>query len=314
MPKITKRLIDNLEPSDSAYIVWDDRLRGFGARVNPNGRITFILKYRVGGGRSGTVRKPSIGIHGKVTADQARRVAGEWLSEVTRGGDPGGERQADTVATLCERYMGEHAAVYKRPSSQVEDRRLIEKRILPALGTMKVTAVTATDVRRLHQRLRNTPYEANRMLSVLSTMMKFAEGDDWKYRPRGSNPCTGIKRFKERKRERYLSAEELARLGDTLSQALREGTENPNVIACIRLLILTGARLGEILTLRWGYVDFKGAALNLPESKTGEKVIQLNAPALELLQGMQPDPSGWVIPGKKEGTHLCSATEIFSRP
>ena len=159
IPKLTKRLIDSLNPRATDYVVWDADVKGFGARVRPSGRITYILKYRVRGGRGGVVRKPAIGRHGAVTVDQARAIARQWLAEVARGGDPsaqrGEARAGPTVAALAERYLREHAEPYKKPSSVAEDRRLIEKRINPAFGMKKAQAVSRADVARLHGGLRS---------------------------------------------------------------------------------------------------------------------------------------------------------------
>ena len=95
MPRLPKRLIDSLKPKDRGYVVWDSDVKGFGGRVRPSGRITYILKYRVGGGRSGIARKPAIGARGSITADQARAIARGWLAEVARGGDRGSQPRGD---------------------------------------------------------------------------------------------------------------------------------------------------------------------------------------------------------------------------
>lgn len=316
MPRLTKRLIDSLKPRDRDYVVWDSDVKGFGARVRPSGKITYVLKYRVGGGRSGTIRKPAIGTHGSITADQARAIARQWLAEVARGGDPSGQRQerrrGPTVASLCERYLREHAEPYKRPSSVIEDRRLIEKRVVPALGQKQVHAITRDDVSRLHGGLRSTPYEGNRVLALVSKMLNLAE--QWGLRPDGSNPCRHVKKFREAKRERFLSIDELARLGEALARAERDNAEVSSAIAAIRLLLFTGCRLSEILTLRWNEVDLANARLRLTESKTGPKVIHLSAPALEVLASIpRHDDNAFVVAGRKPGTHLVNLRKSWYR-
>ena len=316
MPKLTKRLIDSLKPRPTDYVVWDADAKGFGARVRPSGRITYLLKYRVRGGRGGVVRKPAIGKHGAITVDQARAIAREWLAEVARGGDPsaqrGEARAGPTVAELAERYLLEHAEPYKRPSSVAEDRRLIEKRINPALGTKKVQAVSRTDVARLHSGLRSTPYEGNRTLALVSKMMALAEA--WGHRPDASNPCRHITKFPEAKRERFLSADEIGRLGDVLARAEHEGTESKAAVAAVRLLAVTGCRRGEILTLEWEHVDFENGCLRLAQSKTGPKIVYLAPAALEILQAIEhQDGNPFVIVGAKPGTHLVNLTKPWAR-
>ncbi len=316
MARLTKRRIDALKPREREYVVWDGELPGFGARVRPSGKVSYILKYRVGGGRTGTVRKPTIGAHGVITVDQARTIARDWLGEVADGGDPAARRrdqgQAPTIADLCDRYLVEHAEPHKKPSSVAEDRRLITKRIKPALGQKKVESLTRADVTRFHNGMRATPYEGNRALALLSKMINLAE--DWDLRPDASNPCRHAKRFRESKRERFLLDDELARLGDALAAAERDGTEGKSAIAAIRLLLFTGARLSEILTLRWSEVDFESACLRLEESKTGKKVIHLPAPALEVLSTIpRVEKNPYVIVGRKPGRHLVNLSGLWKR-
>src|SRR5262249_49084455 len=149
------------------------------------------------------------------------------------------------------------------------------------------------------------PYQANRCLAVLSKMMNLAEA--WGLRSDGSNPCRHVKKYREYKRERYLTPDELRRLGAVLADPTTKATESPFAIAAIGLLVLTGARLTEILTLRWEYVDLDHEVLRLPDSKTGAKSIYLNAAAITLLRTMprmQDNPH--VIAGKKDGARLVN--------
>ena len=163
--------------------------------------------------------------------------------------------------------------------------------------------MTRADVARLHHEFRDTPYQSNRNLEIVSKMFNLAEM--WGLRPDGSNPCRHVKKYKEEKRERYLSVDELGRLGKVLRECEQEGVESASTINLIRLLMLTGCRLSEIQTLKWENVDFENRALHLPDSKTGVKTVHLGPPALKVLIGIERiEGNPWVITGKLENTHL----------
>jgi len=305
--KLTKRAVEKHQPGERDIILWDTDLKGFACKITPKGRRVYSVYYRTHDGRQ---RRPAIGAHGAVTCEQAREIARQWLAEVAAGGDPSAERQsqknAPTISDLADRYLAEHAEPHKRASSTAHDRRMINRHILPALRKRKVAEVARADVLKLHHSLREAPYEANRTLALISKMMNLAEA--WGLRLDGTNPCRHVKRYAEKKRERFLTGAELARLGEALSEAERTQEVTASVIAAIRLLLMTGCRLNEILTLRWDDLDMEGQCLRLPETKTGAKVVQLSAPALEVLSKIERrDDNPYVIVGKKLGSHLVNA-------
>ena len=314
--RLTKRYIDSLAPQVEDYFAWDRDIPGFGVCVRKSGRKSYILKYRVGSGRGAKVRKPTIGVHGAITVDEARRVAKDWLAEARLGGDPSGARRAEARATdvseLCQKYLVEHAYVYKKPSSVRHDERMIEKVVKPSLGRFAITAVSRDEIAKLHTRLMPKPYEANRVLSLLSKMFNLAEV--WGMRPDGSNPCRHVRKYKEEKRRRFLSETEFARLGAALELASagelrtsRGARISEFAIAAVRLLLLTGARRGEILGLRWFEVNFDDSRIELAESKTGAKFIYLPPAAIEVLRNLprlQDNPH--VIVGGKVGSPLVN--------
>jgi integrase len=312
MPKLTKRVVDKISANGPEAFYWDDELPGFGLRVKPSGRRSYLVQYRA----KGRTRRFTLGPHGVLTAKQARERARKLLASVRDGGDPSAERkharQAETVAELGKRYLETHAENHKKPGSLYNDRLFLKAFIGPVLGTRKVADVTTADVQRLHANLHKTPYQANRVLALLSTIFNLAE--KWGLRPNNSNPCRHIQRYHEKKRQRFLSAAELAELGKVLAEVERERVEWHSVVPAIRLLIFTGARLSEILTLRWEWVDLERCCLNLPDSKTGEKAIHLNAPALKVLANIERDPENpHVIRGRVTGACLVNLKDPWGR-
>jgi len=298
--KITKRLVEDLTAEAGRELwVWDSELPGFGVRVKATGVKAYVIQYRNLHRQS---RKLTLGRHGVLAPEEARRLARQTLAAIERGEDPVKDRQAHrdaiTVAELAERFDDEHISIRLKPSTAREYRRNLCRFILPALGKVKVADVTRADIARFHHGLRHIPYQANRNLEVVSKMFNLAEL--WGLRPDGSNPRRHIRKYPEEKRERYLSPAELAALGEALSRAEQEGVEDLFAIAAIRLLIFTGCRLNEIMTLRWEYFDMAGRCLSLPDSKTGARMVHLGAPALEVLAGIERRPDNpWVICGKK---------------
>jgi integrase len=312
MPKITKRLVEAAEVREKDYIICDDELRGFAVRVLPSGKRYYIVQYRIGT----RYRRMSLGQHGVLTSEKARTKAFQLLAAVKDGKDPAGDRRegrkALTVAELAQRFDREHIAVRLKPGTAGEYRRNLRRFILPAIGRLKVADVTKADIARFHHELRHIPYQANRNLEVISKMFNLAEL--WGLRPDGSNPRRHIRKYPEEKRERYLSPAELAALGEALSLAEQEGVEDPYAIAAIRLLIFTGCRLNEIMTLKWDFVDFEARCLRLPDSKTGARVIHLGAPALHVLSRLERQTGNpWVICGRKAGTRRTDLQPPWQR-
>lgn len=335
--KLTKRVVDALKPGAREYFVWDAELKGFGVRVKPTGRKAWLIQYRTEGGRTRrlTLKEP-------LTAAKARARAKIELGRVACGADPSAERKearrrkriGETLAELAESWL-EHAGQaeeleteddlgirakkrrrhgHKTERGRREAARIVRRHIIPKLGRLSVADVTLEQVEAFHRDLGSTPIEANRALGRLSAIMSFAERTG--LRPVGSNPCRHVDRYEETKRRRYLSAAELQRLGQTLAICEEEGPESPAVVTAIRLLALTGARMSEILTLRWEWVDWKSRLLRLPVSKTGEKDIALGPAALEVLQTARShaeEDNPYVIPGGKKGHHLVDLERPWRR-
>jgi integrase len=294
--RLSKTGVEAIEPGVTDVYAWDDRVAGFGVKVTPKGTRIYLMKYRIGGAQRWLV----LGRHGEITAEEARTKAVRLRGAIANREDPARRRDeraaAPTVDKLADRYLEEYAEPHKRPRSVEEDRRNLKLHVRPELGQLKANAVTRQDVLKLHHQMRSTPGAANRVQALLSKMFGLAE--EWGMRPEGSNPCRRIKHFEEKSRERFLSTDELQRLGKALYEAAQDG-EHPSGINIIRLLLLTGCRLSEILTLEWSFMDFERSCLRLPDSKTGAKVVRLGAPALDLIAGLPRYVSPFVFPAAR---------------
>ncbi len=311
--KLTKRIIEAEKPQAKDVFLWDNELKGFCCKITPTGKRAYLLYYRT---KEGQQRKPKLGDHGAITCEQARVIATKILGEVAAGKDPSQnkreEQQAPTMGMLCERYLKEYANIRKKQGSVENDKRFIATYILPTFGTKKVTALTRADVIKLHHKLSDTPYNANRLLACLSKMMNLAE--KWGWRPDGTNPCRHVEKYKETKRERFLSQQELLTLAEVLVALEAEGRELPAVLYAIRLLILTGCRRNEVLTLKRSYMDWEKGVINLPDSKTGKKTIFLSPVALELIQSIPVQENNpYLIMGAKTGNHLVNLEKPWRR-
>lgn len=312
MPKLTKRIVEAAEVKASEYFLWDDEVPGFGLRVLPSGRKGFIVQYRAGR----RPRRISLGPSTVLTCEQARTRAITIIAAVRNGDDPAARRDADrqaiTVAELAERFDREHIALRLKESTAKSYRRYLERHILPALGRLRVTEVTRADIAQFHHDLRHIRYDANRCLEVISKMFNLAEV--WGLRPDGTNPRRHIKKYPEERRERFLSVGELRRLGEVLREMEHENVELPSAIAAVRLLMLTGCRLGEVMRLKWEYVDIAGRVLRLPDSKTGSKIVHLGQPALDVLAAIERiEDNPWVIAGTLPGAPLYDLQPFWQR-
>ena len=304
--KLTKRAIDELLPDNTRgrYHVWDDQLPGFGVRVSPSGEKRYVLKYRTnGGGRNAPQKWLTIGAHGVLTPDQARDEAKKLLGAVATGIDPQSDkitlREAPKMEDLWARFEGEQLGM-KKTSTARDYKRCWTEEISPTLSKKLIAEISRSDIDRMHKKRKDTPYAANRMLALLSRLFSLAERWDW--RAQGTNPCKHIDRFPEESRERFLKLEELTAIGSAMEQLQSEGKITGNVVAAIQLLLLTGARLNEVLTAKWEWVDFDKGIIALPDSKTGKKPLFLSAASLAILKRLlanRIDPENpFILPGR----------------
>jgi integrase len=324
MPKLTKRYVEGLRAGAIDQVIFDEDLPGFGLRLFKSGKRSYVVQYRNTQGRS---RRMTLGLHGKITAEEARLRAHRVFAKVRDGADPVAARlaylEAPTVDALLDRYLAEHVERRNRPATRSEIRRLVDRHMRPALGKLKAEGVTRQDITKLHRILAKTPRQANLVLAYCSKAFSLAE--EWGMRAEGSNPCLRITRNPESHRERYLTSDELARLSATLRMAETIGlpwvlnekcakvkhlakpekrrTLCPRVItAAIELLAFTGCRLSEVLKLRWEYVDLQEGVLVLLETKTGKwQTVLLNEPARRILKELnKTKASEWVLPSQHD--------------
>ena len=322
--RVTKTVVDRLPASG---VVWDTDVRGFGVR-RQQGDASYVLKVRVGTQQ----RFLTIGRHGAPwTPETARREARRLLGEIAAGRDPADARSArkhsPNFNEFADRYVAEHVLVSKKPRSAAEDRRNLARHILPAFGRRLITEITSADVTKFQASKSATPIAANRCLALMSHMFNMAER--WGLRPRRSNPCEHVAKYPERGRERMLSPQELARLGSALATAAagypgginldhppfrRDFPEDWRAIAVVKLLIFTGARLSEVLGLRWDQVDLQRGIARLRDSKTGSKTIYLTEPAVEVLRAVPRfDNLPFVLSGDRDGTHYSGVQKAWRR-
>jgi len=326
----------------SRSVVWDEQLTGFGVRLTRSGGKVFVVRYRIPGlGRRGNQRWITLGDATAITLEQARRLAQRTLADVAHGRDPAGDRRqrrdALTVEEFGDVYLSDVAA-HRRPYTAYEYRRLFKKHVLPRMGTKRVEEVAASDVRKLHVSLRETPVVANRVRRLLRAFFTFAEREG--LRPRYSNPARDVREYAEKSRERFLTSEEIARLGRALAQAEHDGLPpapqhrkirksaatahrpgnasapkraNPDAVSALRLLLYSGCRESEILGLRWSEVDFASGFLRLDQTKTGRSVRPLNAQARAILNELpRQEGSPYVFPSPtKHGAPLKEIKRLW---
>jgi integrase len=278
--KLSKRTIDAAKPSEARYVLWDTELKGFGVRVESSGLKSFLVRYRHLGRR----RFLSLGRFGEITPEQARLLAQKALSKVREGADPADERSRDreaiTVKKLVERFLADHVEEKRKSKTATHYRSVLEGYLVPKYGSKKAQELSRADMAKLHLEIKHAPYQANRLLAVVASMYSF--GDKHGLTPEDFNPAKKIERFPETRRERFLNTDELQKLG----QAFRELDESGRfgtAISALMFLLLTGARLNEVLKLKWSYVDLERGLLLLLDSKTGKKAITLNSASAAIL-------------------------------
>ena len=308
---LSNRTVEKLKVEKDT-VFWDRELTGFGVRVYPSGGKVYLAQARGPGGP----KRVTVGRHGVIGAEQARQKAAQIIVRVKAGEEPVPESLSvrlsggPTVGELARRFLEEHVAVRYKPSAMKSTRTAVNRHIVPALGELPLEAVSRARVMELHDELYETPSMANMVVRTLSLMYRLAEG--WGLVPEGCNPCRLAVRFPERKRERFLTDGEFTRLGQVLDEVETRGGASGSAVTALRLLMLTGCRKNEILTLRWADVALDEKELRLPDAKTGARVVSLSPSVVKLLSGLpRMEGNPWVIPGRKPVTHMSNLDDAW---
>jgi integrase len=330
--KLTKRSVEGLEASGDARLVfYDTEITGLCVRVSCNSRA-FYYVYRAEKGRGAAPKWLRLGTFPTMTVETARQKAKAMAAAVQLGGDPAQElkerKLAESMKALLHKFFDEHVSKLKK-SSEHSYTNLVEKFVIPPIGKMKVEDIQFSHIAKLHSSMNKTPYNANRTIAILSKFFNWCELHG--YRERNSNPVKGITRYKEYKRQEFMGEYELSLLGKAISDMEKTwydrqdkkirrqkgesvDTITPQSAAAIRLLMFTGARLGEILSLEWDNLNLEKGVARLQDSKTGFKILKLPTPAVAILDSL-PKISHWVFPATSASGHQvdlkCAWTHVL---
>jgi len=316
--KFTKKNLEAIEPTNKRQVFFDDDMKSLAIRVSDAGKISFYFTYYKKG--EGQKRHwQFMGAYPKMTPEIARGQAQKLSHDVAMGVDliqkARDEKEAKTgrtIAAIIRLFQEIHVDVKLKSSTQRLYRTIINNYIIPQLGNKSVEEIAHKDISSLHHSLRESPYMANRVVAVCSVFFNWCEKNG--YRPRHSNPAEDIEKFKEKKRMEFLGAEEMKAIGEALAHLEMVGQVAPFPAAAIRLLLLTGARMSEILEMKWKYLDLESGRANLPDSKTGFKVLHLPAPAVDIFRNIPVlDENGYVFPSEESASgHLSSIRKPWS--
>lgn len=302
--RLTKTTVANAEPREREYVLWDNRVVGFGLRVRPSGARSFIFMYRTAGGRAGRTRKVTIKTdHPDLAYEEAKKFSARYHG----GGDPASDRadqkrearearRALTVGAVLDRFIADHAKENLAAKTAAEYERLVDRILKEHLGTTKIADLEPRAVAEMYHALRHTPTQAAQAVRVLSSAMSWAE--EFGLRPPGPNPAK-IRLKSSRRRTRLFSDTEVARLRASLAALEADGRVNATVALGLRLLFATGCRGGEICQLRWSNVDLDEGLARWPNSKTGFLEKPLTEEAERLLRDADRIVGvDWVCPSR----------------
>jgi len=333
MPKLTKRVVDAIRPDRSGKDVFrwdagDGALKGFGIRMKPSGAASYLVQYR---NKEGRTRRLVIGKVGTLTPDEARNLAGDALRAVARGSDPSAERHAVrgavTVSELCDLYRAETKGRIKA-STWCSDRSRIETHVKPLIGQFTVRSLTTADIERMKADIiagktaRPRKVEgrggiatggagvAARTLGMVVTILEYARKS---LKLIKENPARDVKKPPDRKQRRFLTVEEMAKIGQAIRESQAEGG-NATALAAIRLLLLTGLRRMECLALRRAWVDGRAGCIRFEDTKSGPQLRPIGREAVKLIEAQPAGEGGpWVFPASHGDGHMVGLPKVLAR-
>lgn len=312
--KLTKKTIEALEPKGTRYEVRDEELTGFSVRVGGTGEKSFYLTYRAGKGRAAPLKRLRIGTFPSMTVEQARQIVKQKLAQIAMGGDPAQEVKEEKASPffpeVMERFLKEHVDAKLKPSTQGLYRMIAQKHAIPSFRRLKAMEVSHRHVAKLHHDLQNTPYLANRCAAVLSKFFDWCEKNG--YRDRGTNPVRGLEKYREEKRLKFMESSELEALGEGIAKLEEQNAIDPPIGAALKVMLLTGARCSEILTLKWEYFSESKEKALLPDSKTGAKVLTIPPAAWEIISSL-PRINEYCFPGRWGRGHIVNVKDTWKR-
>jgi integrase len=325
MPKLTKRAIDDLvsRPGSSETYAWDSELKGFGVRLMPTGVASYFIKYRNAEGRQ---RKLTLARVGTLTPDEARARAKRKFGEIANGADPSAERhtmrKAITISELCDLYLAD-AAPRIKPSTLAMDASRIETHVKPLIGRHAVVALTSEDVARMQADIaagrsakprsgrggvaRGGKGVAARTVGMLGTILELAR----RRKIIRDNPVRDVSRLPEGKQRRFLSLDEIRLLGEVMRAAKGEPQTG---VAGIKLLLLTGCRRMEVLSLPWAWIDFNASCIRFGDTKVGAQIRPIGQAAVDLLATIRRrEGSPYVLPAERGDGHFIGLPRVLGR-
>lgn len=321
--RITKRSVENLAATGKRYEVRDDTITGFLVRVGAKGDKAFYFVYRAGKGRGAPLKRLHIGSFPSMTVEQARLIAKDKSAQAALGGDPAQEahaaRTALTISAAFDSFWLVHGPKIK-PKTLAGYQGIARQCILPRLGKLRVEDISRQQIAELHLAMQATPYQANRCVALLSKFFSWCLKNG--IRQNNSNPAAGIERYPEQKRLAFMGKEEIEALGNAFISLEQHGYTDPAtgkktsfdpfIGAALKILMLTGARCMEILSLKWEYLDKTRGIANLPDSKTGAKAIHIPEPAFAILDSL-PRLNEYCFPGRRGNGHVVNIKDTWKR-
>ena len=304
--RLTKRTVADIAASQVTEIYWDSELAGFGLRVSPGGTKAFVVQFRDGT----TTKRKTLGGIDVLALDRARNAAKDVLAAVRLGESlPLKKSDGAPFGEILDKFL-EFTKAKRAPRTYEDYKERIENFIRPAFGSKRINRITRSEIESWHEGKAGTPRTANYLLAILVAAFSYAVRI--KVIADADHPARGIPKYPENKRTRYLTLDEIERFGTALAELEIKRGVSPWAAAALRLLILTGMRSGEVLGLKWDYVDLSAGTIHLPASKTGAKAVTISRAAVCILEGI-PKVEGvdWIIAGRRHGEPMTSLQRPF---